>query len=146
MQSVTKHLVISEVAPAFFKTFGKVNKNHLLDKTNKGEISLEAFDEISNSKKDLVAKQDEYVNFLINKVKDHALMTILKNVDEEKYTELSTAMKNVDAMKHGLMGEFCADLKNVGKFFLDTCDVNPDIIKKVFAVQHRTGYDKIDSE
>lgn len=146
MNKIERQIVISEISPFMFKTFGHVNKDKLYKKGSSGEISLEAMSigiESAEGGHGMAESQHAYVQSLISKARDNALLAILKTVDEEQAEELQKAIAKVDSLKAGLLATHRDELKELRDFYLETTDVKPSVIKKVFSVNYATGFDKL---
>lgn len=147
MNNIRKQLIVSEIAPKFFRVFGNVNKNKIGSKASNGEISLESMSRsIESSEKCLAKSQNAFQDFLIKRMKDSAIISVLQNTDEETADELREAMAKVESIKARVIASHYDELRDVGKFFQEISDVDPSIIKKVFSSNYSTGFDKIDSD
>ena len=148
MKDITKQLIISDLAPTFFRAFGKIKKDELFRKGSNGEISLEAMGIglKSGDGVEFAKCQNAFVDSIISKMRDNAVLAVLKNVDEEQADELNKAMAKVDSIKSKVFANYRSELNEIKNFFIDTTDVDKDILKKVFSANYVTGIDKLEIE
>lgn len=148
MDNLTKQLIVSDLAPKFFKIFGNANVKALNKRGADGSISLESVSESMECGDSacLAKSQNAFHEFLIKRMQDNTIMSVVKNIDQEQAQELSAAMAKVDSIKAKIATCFCNEIKDIGKFFQEVSDVDTGTIKKVFATRYAHGFDRLEDE